>query len=45
MLTEDDIDLKAEVIAEEDSEEMASEEIASEEIVSVDEAVIGVVEE
>ena len=45
MLTEDDIDLEAEVIAEEDSEEMASEEIASEEIVSVDEAVIGVVEE
>ena len=40
MLTEDDIDLEAEVIAEEDSEEMASEEI-----VSVDEAVIGVVEE
>ena len=33
------------MIAEEDSEEMASEEIASEEIVSVDEAVIGVVEE
>ena len=45
MLTEDDIDLESEVIAEEDSEEMASEEIASEEIVSVDEAVIGVVEE